>query len=126
MDLDKIFKAAITRGRYHAFICSRDNYKITLWVGVDPDGSAISSPDALNLSLNDYTHFGIQFSINYLPRLKDGEMKEIFGFDFSKFAYKKFHVHENMGDLIPKEYLVEMLKRLGIISSMPIDAGDGE
>jgi len=130
MDLDKIFgkKQHTYKGtnyNYVAFIYDgKTPYEILLWVGCDANAD-LSSPPVSNLSLNDYTHFGIRVECCGYNFTKANEMKAVLGFNFDDFR-AGLYCQSNQGYNVPKAFLIKILQKAGIISEMPDDAGDGE
>jgi len=117
MNLDDIFKCGDIRYGFRRFDYLNDAYRINLFVGRN-----WSEPGSVNLSLNDYTHFGIRIS-DCVKELNFKSMHDLFGFDFCKFDRSGWH--PGWGAMIPKAYLIKILNRIGI-KDMPEDAGDGE
>jgi len=125
-DLNKIFeKAGSCRGvRTYKLICKE--YKIYLWVG-ESCGKPYSFPNSINLSLNDYTHYGIDVRNKGFSLARDGNMQRIFGFHFYDIGQNTGNTcFYEFGRMIPKHYLIKILEKIGAISSIPDDAGDGE
>jgi len=129
MDLDKILKyvgsyrepAQCFLNKYYysiySFVCAE--YVVDVRVGVD--GKVImSEPPVIRQSLNDYDNLSI-YIIKNGHNIHKNEMNDLFGFDFC-FCSSGM---SNYGHLAPKEYLIKILKKLGV-KDMPDDAGDGE
>jgi len=124
MDLYKLFLNLNSFDDYAAFSCRFKQYYIILWVG--NDGYKLSNPDASRLNLNDYSHFAVKITSAEIDLGSAQAMNEIFGFDLMDFPTGANHHFTNVGYLVPKEVLIAILQKIGVISSMPEDAGDGE
>ena len=121
IDLDKIFtKIAEGNCQYNAFQCFAEKYRIEIWVGAS--WRKMSKPANKDLSLNEYSHFGVWFTDYDDTELCSEIVYMALGFDFSKFSFG----HAHYAFEVPKEDLIAALKKLKIISVIPDDAGDGE
>jgi len=124
IDLDNIFELFDDYSQldYLRYRCYSGSFTVKIWVG--RVSVPLSSPTAYNLSLNDYTHFAIRIDKTN-QKMTKSFMNKTFGFNFSKFLVDKTS-YPYVGYMVPKEYLVKALIKIGKIKAMPIDAGDGE
>ena len=113
---------------YLPFECEskmKDNgqYDVILWVGYCEGGSLSCPSNNYELSLNDYTHLGIRISHSIHSLYEEDEMIKYVGSDLVPFRHGTCH---NQGFLVPRDVIIKLLRKIGVISSIPEDAGDGE
>jgi len=122
INLDKIFISCGEFGNYITYYYDNSGYHVLLWMG-SCAGMPLSTPAIKDLSLNDYSGFGVLITAANHVNFNIKTMNDIFGFDLSKF---KPSMAANEGYMVPKEYLIKILMKIGAIPSIPDDAGDGE
>jgi len=122
IDLDRLFMINETGIRYRSLLYICGDYRLILWVG--KDGNKISDPENAHLSLNDYSHFGIRVRYNG-NIVNEEQMHEVFGFDLMGYPVAGKHC-PGTGYMVPKQFLIMILQKFGVIPFIPEDAGDGE
>jgi len=126
IDLDKLFQKQFdnTYGYYKA---AYNGYSVGVFVGIG--NVVLSQPENKHLSLNDYTQLTIEVRHLVYGRLDGNTMNAMFGFDFLAYPENngRFEIkYAGFGWNVPKHCLITILQKLGVISAIPIDAGDGE